>query len=222
MPLPRDIAGKAQKRQLEHTAFYSKGDYVVPEYSESGAKTAQGQVVGDPSEVMEMSKMIASHALMEGGEMLPDVLPPTLTVLPKPEKRKPGPKPKAVKHATAEAVNAVVPQMKADGFNGNTVEVGQTTPAIPLAPSGQPSTFIEVVFSTQLGRIKVNALAVLNTDNALALVFANDAAISFEPATGSNVQLVINGQVYNTMYPGFRFTWMDNKIQLMVFVKLSE
>lgn len=222
MPLPREVAGKATKTAtLDQTGYYAAGDYVVAEFSENGSKTAPGQVVGEPSNVISMSKKMAEHALMGGAEPLPILAP-----VPTKAAKRPGRPSKAQKagEALQEKVDKLQPLIRADGLAS-----ADLLPKPPLAndilppPSPTPSLrSIEVVFSTQLGRIKVNTLAVLEDQNALILVFKDESEIRYEPAPGTNVQLIVESKLTNTMYPGFKLTWMDGKMILMVFVKVEE
>lgn len=208
MPLPRDISGSAQRSLLDGTGFYQPGDYVVPEYSEGGTKTKNGQVV-DETGAMDLAKKMASYAVMEGAEPLPQ---PDSAIVVVGEKSKP--RKGKRKEVNPTALDIIIPQIQADGFKGVPQQPGVIPPII-RAP-------IEVVFSTQLGRIKVNVYDVLDSLSALVLVFKDESEIRYEPAPGANVQLVINGKLENTMYPGFKLPWIDNKMQLMIFVKLSE
>lgn len=231
MPLPRDIAGRATKTPvLNETGLYSPGDYVVPEYAPTGRKEAPGQVVGGSDDVIRMSQRMAEHALMGGAELLPEL---NASVAAK--KKGARTTPRRQSKAPVVVNEAVVPILRTDGIDPNVVKIGGTAsePVVNtiLQPSSSPSlraqtlipdSSIEVVFSTQLGRIRLNAVAVLDSLNALTLVFANEGEIRYEPAPGTNVQLIVNGKAENTMYPGFKFTWVDNKMVLMVFVKLSE
>ena len=204
-----------------NSGFYQAGDYVVPEYGEQGNKTAPGQVIGSASEVMDMSKRMAQHALMQGASPLP------IAIQDMPPARK-GPKAKAAKpekvkksQTAQERLDTVVPLLRVDGLSmaEPKPQVNLLLSSSPQAPASSP---IEVVFSTQLGRIKVNASAVLDSNNALVIVFSDEGEIRYEPAPGSEVQLLIGGRVENTMYPGFKFSWVDDKRKLMVFVKLPD
>lgn len=232
MPLPRNISGEATRTAgLDQTGFYSAGDYVVPEFTESGKKTTPGQVVGNAPSIVELAQRMAAHAEMGGATLLP--VPPAAEALKKKATRS-SPSRKAPSAPVANQATKT-PILRADGLDPNVV-TGDLTVPLPvvntiLQPSPSPSlrvqtnvpsSSIEVVFSTQLGRIKVNASAVLDSQNALVLVFAHEGEIRYEPVPGTNVQLIIDGKLVNTMYPGFKFPWMDETMQLMVFVKLPD
>lgn len=232
MPLPRDTAGKTTRTAgLDQTGFYASGDYVVPEFNESGQKTVPGQVVGDAGNVIALAQKMAAHAEMGGAVLLPS-LAATITGKKKGVRSSPSRKAPA---APVVIQTQAMPILRTDGLDPNVVRGGTTAP-LPqsntiLQPSPSPSlraqinvptSSIEVVFSTQLGRIKLNASAVLDAQSALVLVFANEGEIRYEPAPGANVQLIIDGRSVNTMYPGFKFPWVDDVMQLMVFVKLPD
>lgn len=231
MPLPRDTAGgETRSPELVNTGLYSTGDYVVPRYGETGRKEAAGQVLGDSRDVVSLAQKMAAHAVMGGAEMLPAL---SASVAAKKKSKKPTTQ--RVSNAPVVVNEAVVPILRTDGLDPNVVKIGSTVPdpvvntiLQPCSPptlraqDDVPTSSIEVVFSTQLGRIRLNAVAVLDSTSALTLVFANEGEIRYEPAPGTNVQLIVNGKVENTMYPGFKFTWVDDKKILMVFVKLSE
>ena len=229
MPLPRDIAGKAlPTASLLNTGFFQPGDYVVPQYNESGAKTVKGQVLGDNTEIMNMAAIIAEHANMEGGTPL--MLPAKALEAPRSESKAVA-KPKEVKakknapRAIQEAAKPQPFKLKVDGMPAAlepqpVVDLLLSSSSLkPTAPSTPP---IEVVFSVPAGRIKVNASAILDSNNALILVFKDEGEIRYEPAPGSEVELIIGNRVERTMYPGFKFSWVDGVKSLMVFVKLAE
>ena len=238
MPLPRDVAGRATRAAgLDETGYFETADYIVPEFSESGAKITPGQVIGSSSDVVGLAQRMAAHAEMGGATLL---FTPAAPTAPKKKGSRSSPSRKA-SDAPAGLQASATPVLRTDGLDPNVVPVGTTVPLpqsntilqpssspplraqieIPVPPV-PPTPPIEVVFSTQLGRIKLNALAVLDSQTALVLVFANEGEIRYEPAPGTTVQLIINGRLENTMYPGFKFPWIDNKMQLMVFVKLPE
>lgn len=208
---------RVQRTGLDTSGFYQPGDYVVPDYNENGGKLVAGQVVGDKSQIVGISKMMAAHALMEGAELLlDDSLDPAKD--PTPGKKKKAKKVAELKNkrTTQADVDNVVPQLRVDGLDNR--EAPQVKASQPKEePKVNP---IEIVFSTGLGRIKLNAISVLDSDNALAIVLADEGEVRYEPAPGSTVQLAIRGKIENTMYPGFKFTWLDNKKQIMVFVKI--
>lgn len=232
MPLPRDTAGRETRNpELLNTGLYSAGDYVVPRYGDGGRKEVPGQVLGDTQDIMGLAQKMITHAMMGGAELLPTN--PSASVAVKKKGRKPTNS--AVTYEPVVANEAVVPILRTDGFDPNVVKMGSTAPApvdntilqpcLPPTLRAQdplPDPSIEVVFSTQLGKIRLNAVAVLDSTSALTLVFANESEIRYEPAPGTNVQLIVSGKVEDTMYPGFKFTWVDDKKVLMVFVKLSD
>lgn len=230
MPLPRDAAGRATRTAgLDQTGYFETGDYVVPEYNDTGSKTAPGQAVGDAANIIGMAQRMAAHAELGGA------IPLFISTTAVPTKKKGSRSSPSRKAAEAPMVSQTPPMpiLRTDGLDPNVV-LGGTTAPLPqsntiLQPSSSPSLRvqidlpvppIEVVFSTQLGRIKLNASAVLDSENALMLVFADEGEIRYEPAPGTNVQLIIDGKLEDTMYPGFKFPWIDNKMRLMVFVKL--
>ena len=215
MPLPRDISGKATRSPgLINTGFYESGDYVVPEFTEGGTKSAPGQVLGDAADVMGLAKKMAVHAEMGGATPLPPTKPGKTSKPAKVKKALPRPRAPQLERDPVLKVDGLVMQPP--------VEAQDTNPILSRSPSIQTSSPIEVVFSTQLGRIKLNAAAVLDSTNALVVVFANEGEIRYEPAPGAEVQLIIDGKLEKTMYPGFKFEWTDNRTVLMVFVKLPE
>ena len=214
MALPRDISGRnIRGNNLLDTGIFTQGDYVVPEFSENGTKITKGQVLGDLQEVSSLAAKMNAHAIMGGAEPLPA---PPVTKQAKTAKTAVSKKAAPVPLTTLGALKIL-----ADGMDNETTSTMlKTERPVEKAAIGSPS--IEVVFSTQLGRIKVNVSAVLDSLNALVLVFANESEIRYEPTAGTNVQLIINGRVENTMYPGFKFPWVDKEKTLMVFVKLAE
>lgn len=201
MPLPRDVSGQAATLGLATTGLFQTGDYVVPEFSDTGHKTKNGSVVGDAEVATAMSKKMLEHALMEGATLLPDILT---------KKAKKGAKAKAGPPLPPTGT----PMLRVDSFEPKASANAQVISALPLP-------HIEVVFLTQLGRIKVEVLAVLEAPTCLALVFASERDILYEPEPGTNLQLVIKAKAQAVMYPGFRLTWLDNTTQLMVFIKLD-
>ena len=231
MPLPRDTAGRETRNaELVNTGLYSTGDYVVPRYGETGRKEVAGQMLGNADEIMDIAKRMAAHAEMGGAEPLP-VLSASIAAKKK-SKRTTTQQPSSPPVVVNEEVT---PILRADGIEPRLAKSGSVKPEPVVntilqpypsptlrAPEEVSKPPIEVVFSTPLGKIRLNAVAVLDSDSALTLVFANEGEIRYEPAPGTNVQLILQGKVENTMYPGFKFTWVDDKKVLMVFVKLSE
>lgn len=216
MPLPRDTSGKATRSAaLSSTGYYGAGDYVVPEFTESGSKVVNGQIVGDGSSVSAMAQRMSEHALMGGA------LPLVIThAIDKAAKRtKAAKKVKPLPAQKEQKANS--PIVRADGYSEVVQPVTMPTPIdVPVSAVASPS--IDVVFSTPLGKIKVVVTAVLDSVNSLILVFANEGEIRYEPAPGANVELIINGRAIETMYPGFKFPWIDDRMALMVFVKTAE
>ena len=235
MPLPRDIAGKESRNpELVNTGMYTAGDYIVPQYAPTGRKEAAGQVLGDTKDLIGLAQRIAQHAKMGGAELLPPMpVAANPSVAAKKKSRKPTPQ-----HASSAPIvvgESVTPVLRVDGLAEDLSKAaGEGTPPVvntilqPYPPTplrAQEDVLpppIEVVFSTQLGKIRLNAVAVLDSNSALALVFANEGEVRYEPAPGTNVQLIINGKEEHTMYPGFKFTWVDQKKVIMVFVKLED
>ncbi len=251
MSLPRAIAGQEIRgAALEGSEYYSIGDFVAPRYSETGSQEGTGQLVGGAAAVAELRNKYELYAQMEGGELLPSATVTGALVI-KPEikgKKKVGRRDKG-RHlgVTVQPVPSEASRLpQTNEATPNTVKQAQTFDPTALSntilqPYPQPqlrstdrihlssstpvtydSPSIEVVFSTPLGKIRLNALAVLDSTNALALVFANEGEIRYEPAPGTDVQLIINKQTINTMYPGFKFNWMTPPLVIMVFVKTEQ
>ena len=83
----------------------------------------------------------------------------------------------------------------------------------------QPTRELEVVFLTQLGRIKAKILGYMEEENAVWLVFKDVSSIVYDPEVSANVKFSIDGDVFDTIYYGLKTKWFSNNNIIMVFLK---
>lgn len=101
---------------------------------------------------------------------------------------------------------------------------GKALPPPPMVftPAPEIEDTIDVVFSTGFGNITLTACAVLDSEQAVALVFKNARELKFVPTVGTWLQVKIAAKEMKMYFPGLIFTWMDITKKVMILMKESD
>lgn len=78
-----------------------------------------------------------------------------------------------------------------------------------------------IVFNTQIGKIRLNTVGILNCPQAICLIVDKDE-LKYEPAVGYKCEMIIGEETFSVAYFGFKFDWPDSNNVLMIFVVNQE
>ena len=195
--------------------------FIVGRYDEYGHRTSPGEFLGTESAANKYKRQLLdsmrNHGRVMPGYVLTDQGPLKQTALVKPIVSKPDKKtPKASqslkKQAHAEPVYETVTRPEP--------VVIQEDKYADAEPSKAKRAGFNIAFSIESGKIKSTVDAVLETNEALMLVFKDDDAVSYEPEKGSQLIIITpDKRKISVMYLGVKFAWHDTRQQLLVFMK---
>lgn len=212
---PRSEAGRVISPNESVLGVPSK-TFVVGQFDEFGRARSKGEFIGGTAEAIKYRNRLLQDMGNKGnlmpGFVMTNIGPVKQSELPKPpqaEKRGRGKTPKPVK---AKPVIQVPDPLQEAPEPVVAIEETYT------APRKTPK--FSVVFSVGHGKIKSTADAVLENDDALLVVYADEDAISYVPEKGSLLTLTTpDRRDIEVMYLGLQFEWHESRQQLMVFMK---
>lgn len=178
------------------------GDVVVGRYNDFGGRIEDSKTIGDSEDLERIQKELSRHAEISGATLMKPPIPI------KPgrysDKKKPG-KLLITKKDIKEAMQAKLTNDQA---------------AVVASVKQEPKKKMTVYLHNALGKIKLSVEAVLESEMAYCLVFANDDDVIFVPNAGETLTFINTfNKEFPVYYTNTLFSWTDGIKQLMVLFK---
>jgi hypothetical protein len=173
--------------------YLESGDVVVGSYNKLGAPIKAGLVAGDHDELTGMQETLSRHAQISGGLQLN---------VNKMSKKKIPKRIKSDKDSGPLNPSVTAAELELDNYQ---------------SPSGYKKT---IYLHNNLGKIRMNVLAVLNCEYAYGLIFASEDDIVLTPSVGEELILIDEyGDSHKIYYANLFFSLPNSQQKLMILIK---
>jgi len=221
---PRSEAGE-EISPMQSSLGVPTRSFVVGRYDEYGRRTSSGEFVGG-SQAGEQHRSKLMQSMRNNGKLMPGYVlsergpvKVSKTVAAAPIVTKKGKQTKKTKVKTAEVQE--VPEVETPTTNFILSEPSSELVMEPETPKAARKGF-NIAFAIESGKIKSIADAILETPEALLVVYRDEDAVSYIPEKGSILTIIApDKREIEVMYLGLQFEWYDSRQQLLVFMKTN-
>lgn len=195
------------------TAPIPSKSFVVPRYDPYGQRLSKGETVGGDQIASKHRQALVSSMRTNGrvmrGYVMTENGPVKQAQAPTAPVNKPGKK--------AKSKTVIKP---AQPLIAETITETVTPYEDVVKPLPQAKSIFLVTFVIASGKIKSSVNAVLESKEALLLVYEDEDSISYIPEKGSKFTIITpDRREVPVLYLGLQFEWYNSRQQLLIFLK---
>jgi|GEM_PF-5295339 len=213
-----------ERHPLSSTIPVEPGTYIVGKYDEFGHQRKSSEPADHPSDAARIRKLLVESMTTRGGRLLPGftmtangpvkinnlpIIAPTTPSQAKPAvARQTKKKAASIKLNDLPALTDPEPPMFQRIYEPDITEPKKATRNFPI------------IFKIESGNIRSSVDAILEDDLAIMLVYSDSEAISYEPARGSELTLILpDKRKVDVMYSSIKFRWYMTSQECLIFIK---